>query len=318
MKWLEKISSIASDYFALWVVLASAIGLIWPSTFLFLLPHIRIVLGVIMFGMGMTLSLADFERVATRPAAVSAGVGAQFTVMPLLAFGIAWLLQLPPELAVGFILVGTCPGGTASNVITYLARGDVALSVSMTSISTVLSPLLTPLLTLWLAGHWMAIPVSALFLSILQIVLVPVILGVVAQRYFSKAVAKAIGIMPLLSVTAIVAIVGAIVGKNAEQILSIGPLILAGVIAHNGLGLLLGFGVGSVFRFAKAQRRALAIEVGMQNSGLAVALAAVHFSPAAAIPAALFSVWHNVTGPLLATIWVRRDGAALGGRARGR
>ncbi len=309
MRWLERISSIASEYFALWVVLASAIGLFWPSTFLFLLPHIRIVLGVIMFGMGMTLSAADFKRVATRPTAVGAGVGTQFVVMPLLAFGIARLLRLPPELAVGFILLGACPGGTASNVITYLARGDVALSVTMTSISTVLSPLLTPLLTLWLAGHWMPIPVAALFLSILQIVLVPVVLGVVAQRYFSKAVAKGTLIMPLLSVTAIVAIVGAIVGKNAEQILSIGPLIFLGVIAHNGLGLLLGFGIGSVSRFGKAQRRALAIEVGMQNSGLAVALAAIHFGPASAIPAALFSVWHNVTGPLLATIWVRRDGA---------
>ena len=318
MNWLEKISSIASGYFALWVLLASAIGLIWPSAFLFLLPHIRIVLGVIMFGMGMTLSLDDFQRVAKRPAAVGAGVGAQFVVMPLLAFGIAWLLRLPPELAVGFILVGTCPGGTASNVITYLARGDVALSVTLTAVSTLLSPLMTPLLTLWLAGHWMAIPASALFLSILQIVLVPVILGVMAQRYFSNAVAKGIGVMPLVSVTAIVAIVGAIVGRNAEQILSIGPLILAGVIAHNGLGLLFGFGVGSVFRFAGPQRRALAIEVGMQNSGLAVALAAVHFAPAAAIPAALFSVWHNVTGPLLATVWVRRDRAALGDRPEGR
>jgi BASS family bile acid:Na+ symporter len=311
MKWLAKTSSIASSYFALWVLLASAVALIWPPTFLFLLPHIQIVLGVIMFGMGMTLSLEDFRRVAGRPLAVAAGVGAQFTVMPLLAFGIAWLLHLPPELAVGFILVGTCPGGTASNVITYLARGDVALSVTLTSVSTLLSPLMTPLLTLWLAGHWMSVPVADLFLSILQIVLVPVVLGVVAQRYLSGAVARGIELMPLVSVTAIVGIVGAIVGRNAEQLLSIGPVILAGVIAHNGLGLLLGFGVGSVFRFANDQRRALAIEVGMQNSGLAVALAAVHFGLAAAIPAALFSVWHNLTGPSLATIWVRRDRAAL-------
>jgi BASS family bile acid:Na+ symporter len=318
MKWIEKISSVASQYFAVWVALASAIALIRPSTFLFLLPHIRIVLGVIMFGMGMTLSVADFKRVATRPAAVGAGVGAQFLLMPLLAFGIVWLLDLSPDLAVGFILLGACPGGTASNVITYLARGDVALSVTMTAIATIVSPLLTPLLTSWLAGHWMPIPVAALFLSILEIVLVPVLLGVVAQRYFSKAVAKGIGIMPLLSVTAIVAIVGAIVGKNAEQILSIGPLIFLGVIAHNGLGLLLGFGVGSMFRFANPQRRALAIEVGMQNSGLAMALAAAHFGAAAAIPAALFSVWHNVTGPLLATIWVGRDRAAARHRATGR
>lgn len=307
MNWLEKISSIASQYFAFWVALASAIGLLWPSTFVFLLPHIGIVLGVIMFGMGMTLSLDDFKRVAMRPAAVGVGVGAQFMVMPLLAFGIARLLRLPPELAVGFILLGASPGGTASNVITYLARGDVALSVTMTSISTLLSPLLTPLLTLWLAGHWMPIPVAGLLLSILQIVLVPVVLGVVAQRYFSKTVAKGIEIMPLVSVTAIVAIVGAIVGRNAERILSIGPLILLGVIAHNGLGLWLGYGVGSMLRFGKAQRRAVAIEVGMQNSGLAVALAVTHFGPSAAIPAALFSVWHNVTGPLLATIWSRRD-----------
>jgi BASS family bile acid:Na+ symporter len=318
MKWLQKTSSIASEYFALWVLLASAIGLLWPSTFLFLLPHIRIVLGVIMFGMGMTLSPDDFRRVATRPGAVGAGVAAQFAVMPLLAFGIARLLELPPEIAVGFILLGACPGGTASNVIAYLARGDVALSVTMTSFSTVLSPLLTPVLTLWLAGQWMPIPVAALFLSIVQIVLVPVVLGVVARRFFSKAVAKATSVMPLVSVTAIVTIVGAIVGKNVEQILSIGPLIFLGVVAHNGLGLLLGFGVGSTFRFGEAQRRALAIEVGMQNSGLAVALAASLISPAAALPAALFSVWHNVTGPLLATIWVRRDGVALRRRVRGR
>ena len=187
----------------------------------------------------------------------------------------------------------------------------------MTSVSTLLSPLLTPLLTLWLAGHWMPIPVTDLFLSILQIVLVPVILGVLAQRFFSKAVARGTRIMPLVSVTAIVTIVGAIVGRNAEQILSMGPLIFLGVIAHNGLGLLLGFGVGSVFRFANPQRRALTIEVGMQNSGLAVALAAAHFSAAAAIPAALFSVWHNVTGPLLATIWVGRDRGAARHRATG-
>jgi BASS family bile acid:Na+ symporter len=318
MRWLGKISSIASGYFALWVVLASAIALVWPSTFLFLLPHIRIVLGVIMFGMGMTLSLGDFERIATRPAAVVAGVAAQFLVMPLLAFGIAWLLRLPPELAVGFILLGTCPGGTASNVITYLARGDVALSVTMTSVSTLISPLMTPLLTLWLAGHWMPVPTAALLVSILQIVLVPVMLGVVAQRYFGKAVARGIEVMPLVSVVAIVTIVGAIVGKNAEQILSIGPLIFLGVVAHNGLGLLLGFGVGTTLRFARPQSRALAIEVGMQNSGLAVVLAVAHFGPAAAIPAALFSVWHNVTGPVLATLWVRRDEATPDSEGRER
>jgi BASS family bile acid:Na+ symporter len=314
VKWLEQTSSIASQYFAVWVVLASAIALLRPSTFLFLLPHIGIVLGVIMFGMGMTLSLADFRRVATRPAAVGAGVGAQFVVMPLLAFGIARLLSLPPELAAGFVLLGASPGGTASNVITYLARGDVALSVTLTATSTVLSPLLTPLLTLWLAGQWLAVPVGALFLSIFQIVLVPVVLGVVARRHLSSVVDRSVEVMPLLSVTAIVAIVGAIVGRNAEQILSIGPLILLGVIAHNGLGLLLGFGVGSTLRLGSAQRRTLSVEVGMQNSGLAVALAAAHFGPAAAIPAALFSVWHNVTGPLLATIWVRREGIAPGRR----
>jgi BASS family bile acid:Na+ symporter len=304
MKWLERISAIAGDYFALWVILASIVSLIRPSIFLFALPHIRLILGIIMFGMGMTLSLDDFKRILMRPRAVVAGVGAQYVIMPLLAFVIARALRLSPELAVGVVLLGCCPGGTASNVITFLAWGDVALSVGMTLTSTLLSPLMTPVLTLWLAGKWMDVPASDLFLSIVQIVLLPVVLGVVAHCYFKKVVERSTKVLPLVSVIAIVVIVGAIVGKSGDRLMAIGMPVFVAVVLHNGLGLLLGFGVGRTLKMRVPQRRALAIEVGMQNSGLAVALAAVHFTPVAALPAALFSVWHNVSGPLLATWWV--------------
>ncbi|NYT01156.1 MAG: bile acid:sodium symporter family protein [Methanosarcinales archaeon] len=303
----SKISELATTYFPIWVLLVSVVGLVRPGTFSFVLPHISLLLGTIMFGMGMTLTLEDFRRVLQQPRDVMIGVLAQYTVMPLVALGIARAFHLSPELAVGMILVGSCPGGTASNVIAYLARGDVALSVTMTSVSTLISPLMTPLLTLWLAGRWMQVPAVDLFLSILQIVLVPVLLGVAAHRFFSRQVARSIHLLPLVSVAAIVLIVGAIIGLNASLLLSLAPVVLAAVVLHNCLGLLLGYLAASLLGMDRPRRRTVAIEVGMQNSGLAVALATIYFSPAAALPGALFSVWHNISGPILAGWWSRRE-----------
>ena len=254
----------------------------------------------------MTLSAQDVRRVAARPKEVALGVLAQYSVMPLLALAITVLLRLPPDVAVGVILLGTCPGGTASNVVTYLARGDLALSVAMTSASTLLAPLLTPFLTLWLAGRLVPVSASALFESIVKIVLVPVIAGLLVNRFASKTVERLTPALPLVSVSAIVAIVAFVLGANLERIQSIALTAFIAVLLHNTLGLLAGYGLGSMLGADEAKRRALSIEIGMQNSGLAVSLASLHFTAAAAVPGALFSVWHNLSGPMLASYWSRR------------
>jgi BASS family bile acid:Na+ symporter len=304
---LNALSKVASRYFAFWVLLAAVIGLLRPSTFRIVLPHIPLLLGVIMFGMGMTLRVEDFKEVLVQPKEVAVGVAAQYTIMPLLAYGIAEAFRLPGEIAVGVVLLGACPGGTASNVITYLARGDVALSVAMTTVSTLISPIMTPLLTLTLAGAWAPVPAEGLFVSAVKIALLPVLLGLAAHLYFEEEVNRWITVLPLVSVATIVAVVGAVIGANADQILSAALTIFAVVILHNLLGLLLGYGAGSALGATEPKKRAIAVEVGMQNSGLAVALAMAHFNPVAAIPGAIFSVWHNISGPILATWWTRGD-----------
>ena len=304
---LVALSRSAGRYFALWVVLGTILGSIRPELVAWVGPHIPFLLGVIMFGMGMTLSGSDFKNALRRPREVAAGVLAQFTIMPLVAYGLALGLKLPPDLAVGVVLVGACPGGTASNVVTYLARGDVALSVSMTSIATLLTPVLTPMLTLGLAGQWIPVSAGALFLSIVKIVVLPVAAGVLAHRFLSKIVAQMTPLLPLVSVSAIVLIVAFVVSANLDRILATAATVFVAVALHNLFGLGLGFALARALGMEESKTRAVTIEVGMQNSGLAVSLAVLHFNPAAAIPGALFSVWHNLTGPALATYWARKS-----------
>ena len=304
---LVALSRSAGRYFALWVVLGTILGSIRPELVAWGGPHIPFLLGVIMFGMGMTLSGSDFKNALRRPREVAAGVLAQFTIMPLVAYGLALGLKLPPDLAVGVVLVGACPSGTASNVVTYLARGDVALSVSMTSIATLLAPVLTPMLTLGLAGQWIPVSAGALFLSIVKIVVLPVAAGVLAHRFLSKIVAQLTPLLPLVSVSAIVLIVAFVVSANLDRILATAATVFVAVALHNLFGLGLGFALARALGMEESKTRAVTIEVGMQNSGLAVSLAALHFNPAAAIPGALFSVWHNLTGPALATYWARQS-----------
>jgi len=306
LRWLGFVSRLAGRYFALCVLAGAVCGWMAPGAFVWVKPNIALLLGVIMFGMGMTLEVEDFQLILVRPRDVMAGVVAQYSVMPLLAFGLAKALALPPELAVGVILVGACPGGTASNVVTFLARGDVALSVTMTSIATLLAPVLTPLLTLWLAQAWVPVSAAALFLSIIKMVIVPVGLGLLAHRYWRGLVHGLLPVLPLLSVAAIVLIVAYVFGANAQRMAASGMVTAIAVVIHNGCGLALGYGLARRLGMAEARRRAVCLEVGMQNSGLAVALAAAHFDPAAAVPGALFSVWHNISGPALATRWARR------------
>lgn len=260
-----------------------------------------------MFGMGLTLTPVDFALVGKRPVPVVIGVVAQYGIMPLLGWGVSMALGLPPALAAGVILVGCCPGGTASNVVSYLARGDVALSVAMTSVSTILAPVLTPLLTLWLAGRYMPVDAAAIGLSILQIVLIPVVVGLVVRHVLPRLVERLLPALPWISVAAITVVVIAVVSGSAGIIFSAGLLVFAAVLLHNGLGYALGYGAARIFRLQTPARRTTAIEVGMQNSGLAAGLARTYLTPEAALPGAIFSVWHNVSGAALAAYWRRRD-----------
>jgi BASS family bile acid:Na+ symporter len=258
--------------------------------------------------MGMTMTVDDFKGVLQSPKAVFIGVVAQFAVMPGLAYLLCKMMNLPSEIAIGVILVGCCPGGTASNVITYMAKGNTALSVACTSVSTLLAPLLTPAIFYLLASQWIEINASSMFISILQVVLFPIILGLIIRAVLKSKVESYIQVMPLISVIAIVAIVAAIIGGSKAQILESGLLILGVVALHNGLGYLVGFWASRLFKLPYADCKAVAVEVGMQNSGLGVALAAVHFaaSPLTAVPSAIFSLWHNISGPALATYWASK------------
>ncbi|MBN6520356.1 bile acid:sodium symporter family protein [Acinetobacter pittii] len=294
--------------FALWVIVFAALALWQPEFFVWLKAYIPWILGIIMLGMGMTMTVDDFKGVLQSPKAVLIGVVAQFVVMPGLAYALCKLFNLPPEIAVGVILVGCCPGGTASNVITYMAKGNVALSVACTSVSTLLAPVLTPAIFYLLASQWLKIDAASMFISISQVVLLPIVIGLILRTWLKRQVESYIQVMPLVSVIAIVAIVAAIIGGSKAAILQSGLLILVVVILHNGLGYLLGFTAARFFKLPYADSKAIAIEVGMQNSGLGVALAAVHFaaSPITAVPSAIFSLWHNISGPALATYWASK------------
>lgn len=306
MKVLEAVSTIAGKYFAVWVILISVIAFMVPDPFLGLGKYITILLGIVMFGMGLTLKAVDFKIIFTKPLPVIVGVCAQFILMPSVAFVIAKLLNLPAELAAGLVLLGCVPGGTASNVMVYLAKGNVPLSIAMTSVSTLLAPIMTPLLLLLLAGQWMPVDPVAMFLSIVQVIIVPIILGLAIKKFFPVAVEKSLTVLPLISVAAIITIVAAVVSGNAASIAASGLLIFTAVMLHNGFGLLLGYFTGKVLGQNEVNRRAISIEVGMQNSGLGVALATAHFGPLAALPSVLAAAWHNISGPILATYWSKK------------
>ncbi|WP_179999614.1 bile acid:sodium symporter family protein [Acinetobacter sp. YH12239] len=310
---MKAINRFLQKTFAVWVLLFAGIAMYMPEAFIWLKSYITWMLGIIMFGMGMTMSWKDFKSVLSQPKAVAIGVGAQFIVMPLLAWGLCIAFRLPAEIAIGVLLVGCCPGGTASNVIAYMAKANVALSVACTSVSTMLAPLLTPLIFYLLASQWIDIDVVAMLVSVMQVILFPIILGVIVSGLFKQKIDQYIEMMPMVSVIAIVLIVAAIIAGSKVQILHSGLLILAVVILHNGLGYFIGYWAAKLLQLNQADAKAVSIEVGMQNSGLGVALAAVHFAatPITALPSAIFSLWHNISGPILASYWATRDKAVL-------
>lgn len=306
---MKTICHYISEYMGVLVLLAAVVSLWWPASFAWIDTWvINPTLGVIMFGMGLTLSPHDFRMVMSRPKDIIIGCLAQFTVMPLLALALTWAFSLPKELALGVILVGCCPGGTASNVITFLAKGDLALSVGMTTTSTLLAPVLTPLLVWLMAGTMVDVDTVGMLLSIVYVVIAPIVIGLLCQRFLPKITQAIVPYLPALSSIAIALVVCIVVSHNASRLLVGGMIVVLVVVLHNICGLGLGYLIGRLLGLAEAKKKALSIEVGMQNSGLATSLATLHFAayPLAAIPGAVFSVWHNISGAIAAYFY-RKD-----------
>ena len=307
---MKRVCKFISDYMGVLVLLSAVAALVFPGTLSHLKPRlINPLLGVIMFGMGLTLKGEDFKVVFSRPRDVLLGCLAQFTVMPLLAFALTRIFRLEEALAIGVILVGCCPGGTASNVITYLSKGDLALSVGMTAISTLLAPVATPLLVWLFAGKTVDVDVLGMLLSILWVVILPIALGLLVKRFWPRTTERASAYLPAVSTLAICVIVLIVIAANAHKLLDGGLTILLVVVLHNVCGLGAGYLIGTLLHLTPPKRRAISIEVGMQNSGLASSLATLHFAayPLATIPGALFSVWHNISGAIVAWLFGRSE-----------
>ncbi|WCN15540.1 bile acid:sodium symporter [Marinomonas mediterranea] len=292
--------------FPLWAVLLSCCAYLFPDLFVSFKSNIVPLLMVIMLSMGLTLQLDDFRKVLTNRKAVVVGVILQFLVMPISAYGIANIFGFSLELVIGMLLVGSVAGGTASNVMCYLAKGDVALSVSMTAISTLIGVVLTPLLVSAFIGQSVNVPTYSMFISLLKIVLVPVAVGVLVNTFANQLVRRVEGLLPYVSMFTIVFIIAIVVALSADKLSTIGFSVALAVILHNSLGLILGYWVTFTLGFDQKVCRTIAFEVGLQNSGLASALAIKYFTPIAALPGSLFSIWHNISGSLLAGYWSRR------------
>ena len=302
MEQIKKICNFMSSNIAIFIIIFSVIAFFYPGGFAWATRYTTWFLGAAMFGMGLTIKTEDFKVVFTRPKDLCIGFLLQYTVMPATAFMLAKAFGLSADLALGVILVGCCPGGTASNVITYVAGGDVPLSVGMTIVSTILAPVCTPVLVYLLAGSWVEVSLITMMMSVVKVVLIPVLLGILIYRIFPKQINAVRELLPLISVIAIVMIISGIVGSNAQKILSCGALVMVVVAIHNVVGLCLGTGAAKLFKLNEKKVTAIGIEVGMQNSGLAISLATANFAtnPLATLPGAIFSVWHNSSGTLYA------------------
>jgi len=302
-----KITHALTAGFPLWVLAASVIALVHPPVFTwFTGPLITVGLGMIMLGMGLTLTVDDFRRIARFPGPVVTGVALQYLVMPFLGWSLAALFELPTPFAVGLILVSSCPGGTASNVIAYLARADVSLSVTMTSVSTILAALATPFYTALLAGSRVEVPALGLFITTIQVIILPVAAGLVLNRHFPSFTEKIKPAAPVIAVLFITLIVSSIIGAGRDVILSAGWRLVAAVFSLHGGGFLLGYLFSWVIHRDRLSARTISIEVGMQNSGLGVVLARNNFTdPSTAIPSAISSLFHSLIASVLAAWWRR-------------
>lgn len=297
---LKQISKLITSGMPFGVILAGVLGIIEPQLFFWFADKIAYFLGVIMLGMGMSLTTTDFKTVLKNPRLIIVGTVLQFTIMPILAYALIKIFPLPADVAIGVILLGACPGATAASVITYLAKGNVALSVALTMVTTLVAPIITPFLLLIIAGTWVEINFLSIMISIIEIVIIPISIGILFNRFFAAYCTKIKIAMPAISALTIIILVGTVVSLSADVLLNSGLLIFAVVVIHNLCGLLLGYWAAKLFITDKAAIKTIAINVGMKNSGLAASLAVLHFTAAGGIPAAIFSVWHNISGSLLA------------------
>lgn len=312
MKLLQKISRILASQTSLFIILVAVVTFFYPDLFRWVRGEVQTgILGVIMLTMGMTLTREDFRILARRPLDIFIGMCAQYTIMPLLAFGLVKLCKLPPGIAVGLILVGCCPGGVSSNIMSFLCRGDVAFSVGMTTASTLLAPVATPFLVQMFSGSTIEVDTWGMFKSILIVTIIPVALGSLANRCWGgrHGYQELCKVMPGVSVLGLACIVGSVIAFNGSHFFGSGAMIFAAVLVHNAAGYLLGYGVGVATGMSTPKRRTIAIEVGMQNAGLATNLAMKHFAnqPEAAIASAVSCVWHSISGTLLAGLFIWCD-----------
>jgi len=306
IKFLEKLAAVVCKYMTAWVLIFATIAFVNPDPFKLVGPYISYMLGVIMLGMGLTMSLKDFRLVLTRPKDVFYGVAFRYLIMPLAGFFVAKLLDLPPALAAGMVLLGAAPSGTGSNVMTYIAKGDTALSITVSSVNTILAPILTPYIFLLLAGSMIPINVTALLIDIVKIVLIPVTAGVALHMIAPKLVERIIKIVPAVSVIFIIVILSSVVALNAAKMAMVALVLCIAVIIQNSFGLALGYYSAKWVGMSSKKSRAIAFEIGMENSGLAVALALAHLDPMAALPAAVGTVWEYISGSVLASYWGSR------------
>ena len=308
---MKRLFKFIEEYFFIIILIAVAIALVNPNTFNWVLEEfmginiINVLLGVILFGMGTTLKIEHFVNVFKRPKEILLGVSAQYLIMPLLAFTIASLFSLNEALTVGLVLVGTVPGGTASDVITFLAKGDLALSVSLTAVSTVISPILTPIITLILIGNTISFSPVDMFISIFQIVIIPIGLGLFLNYKFPDFCEELKDYLPAVSSIVIAIIVAGVIGANKEAIISSSMIIIVVIILQYFLGMALGFVIGYLSGMKRKQMITIAIELCFQNSGLSTSLAKTHFPnlTLATVPGALYSVWQNFAGSILAYVF---------------
>mgnify|MGYP003167934757 CR=1 FL=1 len=308
---MEKVKAFAdwlTKWFTVIVIVWAVFNYFVPAASLWGKAYTGYMLGIVLFGMGLTLTLDDFKRILTQPLMVIVGTVAHFIIMPLIAVALCAIFHLSGPLAVGVILVGCCPSGTSSNVMSYLSRGDVALDVSIGILSTLCAPFMIPLLMQLLASQYVSVPTQSLFLNAVKVVLFPIALGVICHMIFGKKIEKVTVALPIVSQVAILLIIGVVVAANGPKLFVASSLVaIPVVILHNLLGYLTGYAVGKALKLDSTKCRAISIEVGMQNSGLATSLAAAHFAqyPLATIPGAVFSVWHNISGALLANFFAR-------------
>jgi BASS family bile acid:Na+ symporter len=305
---LNKIIKFYTRYFSVWVVIFAVIAYLYPSPFVAMKGLTEWFFALTMFGIGVVLSPEDFKRVLLRPVIILIGSCCQFTIMPIGAFLIAKIFNLPPELTVGLILTGSAPGAMASNVMSYIAKADPAYSVSLTTVSTLLCPILTPLLTLLLAGEAFNVSFWAMVFTVVKMVIIPLLAGFALRQLLKDKIHKFLEIFPAISVTFIIFICALVIALNKEYLHQVTALILLVTVILNFYGTIAGYSVGKLFKMGKPQRRTLAIEIGMQNAGLGTVLALKHFGQKAAIPAAIFVFVCIITASVLSAVWQRYDG----------